>query len=73
MLQQLGKMMLLLGLILSAVGALLYLAGRLGLGKLPGDIELGNKNWRLYLPLGTCIAISIILTLVLWIISRLRK
>ncbi len=73
MLQQLGKFVFLFGVVLVVVGGIMYLAGRLGLGRLPGDFSFGGKNWRIYLPIGTCIILSIILTLIMWIIMRLRK
>ncbi len=73
MLPQLGKMILIVGLALTAVGAGLLLAGRLGLGKLPGDFSFGGKNWRVYVPIGTCVALSILLTLLMMILSRFRK
>ena len=73
MLQQIGKLVLILGLVLTAAGAGLMLAGRLGLAKLPGDLSFGGKNWRVYVPLGTCIVLSIILTIIMWIAFRMRK
>ena len=71
----LGKLFLGLGLILVVIGALLMLAGRIGLplGRLPGDFAWRGKNTQVYFPLGTSILISIVLTLVLWIISHFRK
>lgn len=73
MLQQLGKLVFLFGAALAVVGGIMYLAGRLGLGRLPGDVSFGGKNWRVYLPVGTCVVLSIILTLVMWLIMRLRR
>ncbi|WP_224999776.1 DUF2905 domain-containing protein [Cesiribacter sp. SM1] len=66
--------------ILIAVGGLLLLAGLLLLffdrlpfgGRLPGDIVVKKKNFTFYFPLATSILISIILSLVLWFISRFR-
>jgi Protein of unknown function (DUF2905) len=71
----LGKLILGLGLILVVLGALLMLAGRIGLplGRLPGDFAWRGKNTQVYFPLGTSILISIVLTLVLWIISHFRR
>ncbi len=73
MLQQLGKWTAAFGAVLLVVGGLLYLAGRLGMGRLPGDISFGGRNWRVYLPLGTSILLSIVLTLTLWLIFRWRR
>ncbi|UWZ82960.1 DUF2905 domain-containing protein [Occallatibacter riparius] len=71
----LGKLILGLGLVLVVIGAVLMLAGRIGLplGRLPGDFAWRGKNTQVYFPLGTSILISIVLTLVLWIISQFRK
>lgn len=71
----LGKLILGLGLVLVVLGAVLMLAGRIGLplGRMPGDFAWRGKNMRVYFPLGTSILISLLLTLVLWIISHFRK
>ena len=71
--QQLGKFLLITGVIISAIGILIMLLGKTGLFKLPGDIEMEGKNWKIYFPLASCIIISIILTAVFWIISYFRK
>ena len=58
-------------IILVIVGALVLLAPKLPwLGKLPGDISLKRGNFSLYFPLGTCILISIILTLIMYLFRR---
>ncbi len=71
--QQIGKFVLAVGLVLAAAGGIIYLLGRLGVGRLPGDISCGGEKWRLYLPIGTSILLSILLTLVLYILARLRR
>jgi len=43
------------------------------LGKLPGDISIEKDNFRLYIPLGTSILLSIVASLVLWLISHFKK
>jgi hypothetical protein len=73
MVQQVGRILVVVGLALAALGALLYGLGRLGVGRLPGDLSWGGKSWRVYLPIGTCILASILLTLAMWILSRLRR
>jgi hypothetical protein len=67
----LGKLLIGLGLALVILGAVLIFAGRIGLplGRIPGDLAWRGKNVRVYFPLGTSILISLILSLVLWIIS----
>lgn len=70
--QQLGKLVFLAGVVISLVGVLIIFFGHLGLFRLPGDFEFGGKNWKVYLPIASSIIISIILTLVFWLINHLR-
>jgi len=71
--QQIGKWLISAGIIIALVGAFVMLLGRIGLFKLPGDLEFGSKNWRIYLPLVSCIVISIVLTIILWLINYFRR
>ena len=73
--QDLGKFLLGIGLVLALAGAALLLAARMGLplGHLPGDMSWKGKNFSLYLPLGTSLLISILLSVILYLISRLRR
>jgi hypothetical protein len=71
--QQIGKLLIVFGLIIVLMGAIFLLLGNLGLFKLPGDLQFGSKNWRAFIPITSCIIISIILTLLLWLISYLRR
>ena len=71
--QQIGKWLIFAGIFIAVLGGLVMVLGRVGLFRLPGDIERGGKNWRVYLPVASCIIISIILTLILWLISYLRR
>ena len=48
-------------------------AGKLGLGRSSGDLTFGGRNWRVYLPIGTSIVLSLLLTSLLWLILRLRR
>ncbi|HKD45290.1 MAG TPA: DUF2905 domain-containing protein [Candidatus Angelobacter sp.] len=68
----LGKLLLLLGGIIVAIGALLLVAGRfhLPLGRLPGDIVYRGKNTTFYFPLATSIVLSIVISLILWLLNR---
>jgi len=72
--EAIGRWVLGLGVLLAAVGVLLIAAGRLGLplGRLPGDIAIERDGLRFYLPLGTCLAISALLSLIAWLAARLR-
>ncbi len=70
----LGKMLLGLGLLLAAIGAVLLLAEHIGLpmGRLPGDFAYKGKSFSVYFPLGTCILISVVLSAVLYLFSHFR-
>jgi len=63
---------LVLGLLLVAVGILVTLGARLPikLGRLPGDVVIRGKNGVFYFPIVTCIIVSAVLSLVMWLISR---
>jgi hypothetical protein len=68
---EIAKTLIVIGIVLIGAG-LLWLAGsHLGLGRLPGDIVIERENFRLYLPLGTCLLLSVLLSAVFWIIGRL--
>jgi hypothetical protein len=71
---EIGKLIVGLGLALLVIGAVLILAGRVGvpLGRLPGDFVYRGKHEVVYFPLVTCIVISVVLTLVIYVISRFR-
>ncbi len=66
-----GRIVILFGLILTAVGFLLLLAGITPwLGRLPGDFYFRGKQVSFYFPLTTSLLVSLFLTLILWLISR---
>jgi Protein of unknown function (DUF2905) len=67
----LGRWLIVMGVILVIVGAVFLLAPKLPwLGKLPGDISYQRGNFSFYFPLGTSIVISIILTLIMYLFRR---
>jgi len=67
----LGKMLLVMGLVVALVGVVLMLAGRVPwLGRLPGDIYVERGNWFFYFPLMTSIVVSVLLTLLFWLFGR---
>ncbi len=70
----LGKFLLVMAGIIAVVGLLLLFAGKLNLplGRLPGDIIYRGKNTVIYFPLATSLIISIVLSLLLWLINRGR-
>jgi len=69
---ELGKLLVILGGIIVIIGFVLLLAGRfdLPLGRLPGDFSYRGKHTTVYFPLGTSIVLSIILSLILWLLNR---
>ncbi len=71
----LGRALALIGGVLLVIGLVLILAGRINLpiGRLPGDIVVRGKNTTFYFPLMTSIVLSVILTLVLWVVNRMRQ
>jgi hypothetical protein len=71
----LGKMLLGIGLFLVLIGGLVLLAGRLGLplGRLPGDFSYRGKNVSVFFPLGTSILISVVLSVLFYLITRFRR
>jgi hypothetical protein len=71
----LGRLLIGLGLLLLVAGGLLLLLGRTGvpLGRLPGDISYRGKNLSVYFPVGTSILLSVLLSLVFYLLSRFRR
>lgn len=66
-----GKFLILIGLFLILAGVVLWLGSKIPwLGKLPGDIHIQSKNFRIIFPLTTCLVLSIMLTLLLSFFSR---
>jgi hypothetical protein len=72
---ELGKLLLGVGLLLVVAGAVLLLVSRFGvpLGSLPGDFSFRGKNVSFFFPLGTSILLSVLLSLILFLISRFRR
>jgi hypothetical protein len=74
-LRELGKLLLVFGALLLAAGVLLVFGARLPfrLGRLPGDIAYHGRNTTFYFPIVTCLVLSVALTLILWLLSYLRR
>ena len=71
--QEIGKYLMLAGVVLLLAGTVLYYSKSLAfLGKLPGDIRIEKPGFSFYLPLGTSLLLSIILSLILFILSRMK-
>jgi hypothetical protein len=73
--QQLGRMLVFVGAVLVVVGALFYFGDKLPLrlGRLPGDMVHRGQRSTFYFPLASCLVISVVLSLVLWIINQFRR
>ena len=70
-LQGLGKLLVLSGCMLVLIGVLVLFVGRLPwLGRLPGDILIERKNFSFYFPLATSLLISLVLSAIVWLLSR---
>jgi hypothetical protein len=70
-----GKLIIILGIVLVAVGLIVTLVTRSGipLGRLPGDVVYRGKNTTVYFPIVTSIVLSILLSLVFWLLSRFQR
>lgn len=73
--RELGKGLLILGLVIAAVGVFLLAGAKLPfrLGRLPGDISYHGRSTSFYFPIVTCIVISVLLTLIFWIVGAMRR
>jgi hypothetical protein len=68
-----GRALIVLGLLLVAAGALLSLVGKVPwLGRLPGDIHVERGNWTFYVPLATSLLLSVVLSLLFWLFGSRR-
>ncbi|MGE5098133.1 MAG: DUF2905 domain-containing protein [Betaproteobacteria bacterium] len=64
------RLLITLGLLLVAAGLLWPWLSRLGLGRLPGDIRIEGEHGGFYFPIVTCLVISVVLSLVLWLLRK---
>jgi ABC-type tungstate transport system substrate-binding protein len=73
--RELGKVLLIFGLVIAAVGAFLVAGAKLPfrLGRLPGDISYHGRHGTFYFPIATCIVLSVALTLIFWLVNALRR
>ena len=71
----LGRVLIGLGAVLVVIGLVVVVAGKFGLplGRLPGDIAYRGKNTSFYFPLATSILVSVVLSVVVWVVQRLRR
>lgn len=68
---EVGRLLVVLGVLIALAGAVLLVVGRVPwLGRLPGDIHIERGNWTFYFPLATCLVLSVVATLILWVLGR---
>lgn len=67
-----SRLLIIIGLALVAAGVVLHFAPSLPIGRLPGDIRIERPGTRIYIPITTSILLSVLLSLVLWVVNRLR-
>jgi hypothetical protein len=65
-----ARFLIMLGLVLLVAGLLWPLLSRVGLGRLPGDIVIERENVTFYIPLMTCLLLSVVFSLVFWVVNR---
>jgi hypothetical protein len=65
-----ARFLIVLGLAILVAGLLWPFLSRIGLGRLPGDIVIERENMTFYFPLMTCLLLSIVFSLVFWIVNR---
>ncbi len=71
----LGKLLIGFGLVLVVAGAVVMLLGRanMPLGRLPGDIVYRGKNTTFYFPLATSVVVSVVLSIILYVVGRWKR
>ena len=74
-LREIGRLLLMLGVVLVVVGGLLAIGGKLPLrlGRLPGDISWRGKHTTVYFPVVTCLVLSVLLSVIFWLISHVKR
>jgi len=72
---EMGRMLVMLGVALVVIGGIVMLLGRTGLplGRLPGDLLYRGKNTTFYFPLASSILISVVLSIILFLIGRMKR
>jgi hypothetical protein len=65
-----SRILIVIGLLIAAIGLLWPVLARLGLGRLPGDIWVQRGNFTFYAPITTSILVSLVLSLIFWLLNR---
>ncbi len=73
MVNKMGRLLILVGVMLVILGLIINYFGKIPfLGKLPGDISIERENFKFYFPITSSILISVLITLIIYIVNRLR-
>lgn len=68
---EVGKFLVIVGLLIAVAGAILWSGfGRSWLGRLPGDIHFSRGNFHFFFPIVTCLILSVLLTLIMWLVRK---
>jgi len=72
--QQVGKYIILLALILFVIGVVIYFFGNKlnGFGNLPGDIQIKRENFRIYAPITSMLLLSAVISFIVWLVSKIK-
>lgn len=72
--ERLGKLVVIIGVVVVGAGIVIWLFGdKLRfLGRLPGDIRIERENFKVFIPITTMILVSIVLSLILWLVQRFK-
>ena len=65
-----ARFLVILGVTVVILGLLWPFLSRIGLGRLPGDIVIERENFSLYIPVTTCLLVSLVFSLILWLLNR---
>jgi len=65
-----ARFLIVLGLVILLIGLLWPYLSQIGLGRLPGDIVIERENMTFYFPLMTCLLLSVLFSLVFWVVNR---
>ncbi len=71
--EQFGKWIAVMGLALTAAGLLMLALGKFGFFRLPGDLHIEGKNWKVFFPITSCVLLSVILTGILWLVQYFSR
>ena len=65
-----GRFLIIAGTVIVVVGFIFLMADKITLGRLPGDLNFGSEKFRIYIPIATCVLLSVVITLIMNFFSR---